>query len=171
MSPLSALPAVGILTGFGSNFMTAHAFGRGTAAVPVAWIEAVVPGGRFVLRFVRTRNRAVPGKADHSGQHAVEAILHLAESFWQVSPFMLQRYGLTWWALGLPAVRATVGSPAYCSFEQEVHARRQPAGTYRAHWSARPPSPELAEAVSLIRKQVDSVSEQVAARRSGAQRR
>ncbi|KAK9828643.1 hypothetical protein WJX72_001271 [[Myrmecia] bisecta] len=68
---------------------------------------------------VRNRNQSGAGKADHSGMHAVESILYLAETFWQSSPFMLQRYGLSWWALQLPAVRAIVGSYDYRVFEQE----------------------------------------------------
>ncbi|KAL0034258.1 hypothetical protein WJX77_005841 [Trebouxia sp. C0004] len=43
------------------------------------------------------------GGRDFSGQHCVESILYLAETFWQSSPFMLQSYGLGWWALQLPA--------------------------------------------------------------------
>ena len=38
-SPLSALPGTGVLAGFGTDFMTNHAFGRGTVAVPLAWVE------------------------------------------------------------------------------------------------------------------------------------
>ena len=43
-----------------------------------------------------------------------------AETFWQSSPFMLQRYGLGWWALQLPAVRFIVGSFSFRQFEQWV---------------------------------------------------
>ena len=76
-SPLSALSAVAVLAGFGCDFMTNHAVGRATVAVPVAWIDAVVPGGRMVLRTVRARNRTGAGKPDRSGQSAVESILYL----------------------------------------------------------------------------------------------
>ncbi|CAL8464096.1 g3631 [Coccomyxa elongata] len=119
-SPLAALSATGVLAGFGPDLMTTHAFGRGTVAVPVAWIDTVAPGGRRVLQAVRSHNQSGAGKADHSGMHEVESILYLAETFWQSSPFMLQRYGLSWWALQLPAVRAIVGSYDYHVFEQEV---------------------------------------------------
>ncbi|KAK9828693.1 hypothetical protein WJX72_001559 [[Myrmecia] bisecta] len=102
---------------------------------------------------VRNRNQSGAGKADHSGMHAVESILYLAETFWQSSPFMLQRYELSWWALQLPAVRAIVGSYDYRVFEQEVLQAE-------LHWSARPLSPQLTEAFGEIKKQVDSVSEQ-----------
>ncbi|KAL0038721.1 hypothetical protein WJX79_004867 [Trebouxia sp. C0005] len=96
-SPLSALPATGVLAGFGTDFMTNHAFGRGTVAVPLAWIDALVPHTWNIFQAVRLRNRMRTGKADFSGQHCVESILYLAETFWQSSPFMLQRYG---WAGG-----------------------------------------------------------------------
>ena len=43
-----------------------------------------------------------------------------AETFWQSSPFMLQRYGLGWWALQLPAVCFIVGSSSFRQFEQQV---------------------------------------------------
>jgi len=43
-----------------------------------------------------------------------------AETFWQSSPFMLQSYGLGWWALQLPAVRFIVGSSSFRQFEQRV---------------------------------------------------
>ncbi|DBB06124.1 TPA: hypothetical protein ACH3X3_009680 [Trebouxia sp. C0006] len=119
-SPLSALPATGILAGFGTDFMTNHAFGRGTVAVPVAWIDCLAPHARFILQAVRLRNRMRIGKADFSGQHSVESILYLAETFWQSSPFMLQRYGLGWWVLQLPAVRLIVGSSSFRQFEQQV---------------------------------------------------
>lgn len=76
-SPLSALPATGILAGFGTDFMTNHAFGRGTVAVPVAWIDCLVPHARVILQAVRLRNRMRIGKADLSGQHTVESILYL----------------------------------------------------------------------------------------------
>ncbi|KAK9807026.1 hypothetical protein WJX72_010974 [[Myrmecia] bisecta] len=76
----------------------------------------------------------------------VESILYLAETFWQSSPFMLQRYGLSWWALQLPAVRTIVGSYAYRVFEQEVLQAE-------LHWSARPLSPQLTEAFGKIKKQ------------------
>ncbi len=76
-SPLSALPATGVLAGFGTDFMTNHAFGRGTVAVPVAWIDCLAPHARFILQAVRLRNRMRIGKADFSGQHSVESILYL----------------------------------------------------------------------------------------------
>ncbi|KAK9830084.1 hypothetical protein WJX72_009688 [[Myrmecia] bisecta] len=145
-SPLSALSATGVLAGFGADFMTNHAFGRGTVAVPVAWIDAVAPGGRRVLQAVRVRNQSGAGKPDHSGKHAVESILYLTETFWQSSPFMLQRYGLSWWALQLPAVRVIVGSYDYRVFEQEVLQAE-------LHWSARPLSPQLTEAFRKIKQQ------------------
>ena len=75
--PLSALSAVAVLAGFGCDFMTNHAVGRATVAVPVAWIDAVVPRGRLVFRTVRARNRIGAGKPDRSGQSAVESILYL----------------------------------------------------------------------------------------------
>ncbi|DBA84393.1 TPA: hypothetical protein ACH3X1_006033 [Trebouxia sp. C0004] len=52
-SPLSALPATGILAGFGADFMCNHAFGRGTVAVPVLWIDTLVPWARFILQAVQ----------------------------------------------------------------------------------------------------------------------
>ncbi|KAL0018142.1 hypothetical protein WJX77_000900 [Trebouxia sp. C0004] len=55
-----------------------------------------------------------------SGQHCVESTLYLAETFWQSSPFMLQRYGLGWWALQLPTVCFIVGSSSFRQFEQQV---------------------------------------------------
>jgi len=76
-SPLSALPATGVLAGFGTDFMTNHAFGRGTVAVPVAWIDCLAPHARFILQAVRLRNRMRIGKADFSGQHSVESVLYL----------------------------------------------------------------------------------------------
>ena len=76
-SPLSALPATGVLAGFGNNFMTNHAFGRGTVAVPVKWIDSLVPHARVILQAVRLRNRTRTGKADFSGQHCVESTLYL----------------------------------------------------------------------------------------------
>ncbi|KAL3160455.1 hypothetical protein ABBQ32_010774 [Trebouxia sp. C0010 RCD-2024] len=90
-SPLSALPATGVLAGFGTNFMTNHAFGRGTVAVPVKCIDSLVPHARVILQAIRLRNRTRTEKADFSGQHCVESTLYLAETFWQTSPFMLQR--------------------------------------------------------------------------------
>ncbi|KAL3153588.1 hypothetical protein ABBQ38_011577 [Trebouxia sp. C0009 RCD-2024] len=78
------------------SFMTNHAFGRGTVAVPVKWIDSLVPHAQVILQAVRLRNRTRTGKADFSGQHCVESTLYLAETFWQSSPFMLQRYGLGW---------------------------------------------------------------------------
>ncbi|KAL3138349.1 hypothetical protein ABBQ32_006153 [Trebouxia sp. C0010 RCD-2024] len=68
-SPLSALPATGVLAGFGTDFMTNHAFGRGTVAVPVKWIDSLVPHAQVILQAVRLRNRTRTGKADFSGQH------------------------------------------------------------------------------------------------------
>ena len=76
-SPLSALPATGILAGFGADFMSNHAFGRGTVAVPVFWIDTLVPQARFILHAVRVRNRMRLGKPDLSGQHTVESVLYL----------------------------------------------------------------------------------------------
>ena len=76
-SPLSVLPATGILAGFGADFMSNHAFGRGTVAVPVLWIDALVPQARFILQAVRVRNRMRVGKPDFSGQHTVESVLYL----------------------------------------------------------------------------------------------
>ncbi|DBA84417.1 TPA: hypothetical protein ACH3X1_006053 [Trebouxia sp. C0004] len=76
-SPLSALPATGVLAGFGTDFMSNHAFGRGTVAVPVAWIDALAPHARVIFQAVRLRNRMRTGKADFSGQHCVESILYL----------------------------------------------------------------------------------------------
>jgi len=76
-SPLSALPATGVLAGFGTDFMTNHAFGRGTVAVPVAWIDALAPHARVIFQAVRLRNRMRTGKADFSGQHCIESILYL----------------------------------------------------------------------------------------------
>ena len=76
-SPLSALPATGILAGFGADFMSNHAFGRGTVAVPVFWIDTLVPPARFILQAVRVRNRMRVGKPDLSGQHTVESVLYL----------------------------------------------------------------------------------------------
>ena len=76
-SPLSALPATGVLAGFGTDFMTNHAFGRGTVAVPVAWIDALAPHARVIFQAVRLRNCMRTGKADFSGQHCVESILYL----------------------------------------------------------------------------------------------
>lgn len=33
---------------------------------------------------------------------------------------MLQRYGLGWWAIQLPAVMPIIGSPLFRDFEQQV---------------------------------------------------
>ncbi|DBB10688.1 TPA: hypothetical protein ACH3X3_007189 [Trebouxia sp. C0006] len=154
-SPLSALPATGILAGFGPDFMTNHAFGRGTVAVAVAWIDALAPHARAIFQAVRLRNRMLTGKADFSGQHCVESILYLAETFWQSSPFMLQRYGLGWWALQLPAVRFIVGSFSFRQFEQRVI-------NAELECNARPLSPQMTEAFDKISKQVCSLSEQIA---------
>ena len=76
-SPLSALPATGVLAGFGNNFMTNHAFGRGTLAVPLAWIDALAPHARVIFQAVRLRNRMRTGKTNLSDQHCVESILYL----------------------------------------------------------------------------------------------
>ena len=76
-SPLSVLPATGILAGFGVDFMSNHAFGRGTVAVPDFWIDTLVPQARFILQAVRVRNCMGLGKRDLSGQHTVEAVLYL----------------------------------------------------------------------------------------------
>ncbi|DBB02851.1 TPA: hypothetical protein ACH3X1_013458 [Trebouxia sp. C0004] len=92
-SPLSALPATGVLVGFGTDFMTNHAFGRGTVAVPVAWIDALAPHARGIFQAVRLRNRMRTGKADFSGQHCVESILYLvmnAELEWNARPLSPQ---------------------------------------------------------------------------------
>ena len=35
---------------------------------------------------------------------------------------MLQKYGLGWWALQLPAVRVIVGSSSFRQFEQQVNS-------------------------------------------------
>ncbi|DBA89505.1 TPA: hypothetical protein ACH3X1_004127 [Trebouxia sp. C0004] len=154
-SPLSALPATGVLAGFGNNFMTNHAFGRGTVAVPVKWIDSLVPHARVILQAVRLRNRTRTGKADFSGQHCVESTLYMAETFWQSSPFMLQRYGLGWWALQLPTVCFIVGSSSFRQFEQQVM-------NAELEWNARPLSPQMTEAFDKISKQVCSLSEQIA---------
>ncbi|KAL3134583.1 hypothetical protein ABBQ38_006423 [Trebouxia sp. C0009 RCD-2024] len=71
-SPLSALPATGVLAGFGTDFMTNHVFGRGTVAVPVAWIDALAPHAQVIFQAVRRCNRTRTGKADFSGQHCVD---------------------------------------------------------------------------------------------------
>ena len=76
-SPLSALLATEILAGFGADFMSNHAFGRGTVAVPIFWIDTLVPQARFILQAVRVRNHARVGKPDLSGQHTVESVLYL----------------------------------------------------------------------------------------------
>ncbi|KAL0021025.1 hypothetical protein WJX77_008154 [Trebouxia sp. C0004] len=154
-SPLSALPATGVLVGFGTDFMTNHAFGRGTVAVPVAWIDALAPHARGIFQAVRLRNRMRTGKADFSGQHCVESILYLAETFWQSSPFMLQRHGLGWWALQLPTVCFILGSSSFRQFEQQVM-------NAELEWNARPLSPQMTEAFDKISKQVCSHSEQIA---------
>ena len=57
--------------------MTNHAFGLGTVAVPVKWIDSLVPHARVILQAVRLRNRTRTGKADFSGQHCVESTLYL----------------------------------------------------------------------------------------------
>lgn len=76
-SPLSALPATGVLCGFGLGFMTGHAIGRSLVAVPVAWIDALAPNARAVLRALRARNRSGVGRPDISGENATGAILRL----------------------------------------------------------------------------------------------
>ncbi|KAL3156263.1 hypothetical protein ABBQ32_012537 [Trebouxia sp. C0010 RCD-2024] len=140
---------------YGNNFMTNHAFGRGTVAVPVKWIDSLVPHARVILQAVRLRNRTRTGKADFSGQHCVESTLYLAETFWQSSPFMLQRYSLGWWALQLPTVCFIVGSASFRQFEQQVM-------NAELEWNARPLSPQMTEAFDKISKQVCSLSEQIA---------
>ena len=50
----------------------------------------------------------------------VEHCAAQSETFWQNSPFALQRYGLSWWALQLPVVRFIVGSSSFRQFEQQV---------------------------------------------------
>ena len=57
--------------------MSNHAFGRGTVAVPVFWLDTLVPQARFILQAVWVRNRMRLGKPDVSGQHTVEAVLYL----------------------------------------------------------------------------------------------
>ena len=37
---------------------------------------------------------------------------------------MLQKYGLGWWALQLPAVRVIVGSSSFRQFEQKVNSNK-----------------------------------------------
>ncbi|KAK9824261.1 hypothetical protein WJX72_009050 [[Myrmecia] bisecta] len=81
-----------------------------------------------------------------SQRYACGGIHSVLGSFWQSSPFMLQRYGLSWWALQLPAVHAIVGSYDYRVFEQEVLQAE-------LHWSARPLSPQLTEAFGKIKQQ------------------
>ncbi|KAL0033776.1 hypothetical protein WJX77_004804 [Trebouxia sp. C0004] len=44
--------------------MSNHAFGRGTVAVPVFWIDTLVPHARFILQAVRVRNRMRVGNPD-----------------------------------------------------------------------------------------------------------
>ena len=46
-----------ILAGFGADFMSNHAFGRGTVAGSVLWIDTLVPQARFILQAVRVCNR------------------------------------------------------------------------------------------------------------------
>ncbi|KAL3136159.1 hypothetical protein ABBQ32_007176 [Trebouxia sp. C0010 RCD-2024] len=163
-SPLSALPATGVLAGFGNNFMTNHAFGRGTVAVPVKWIDSLVPHARVILQAVRLRNRTRTGKADFSGQHCVESTLYLAETFWQSSPVMLQRYGLGWWALQLPTVCFIVGSSSFRQIEQQLDLIVPFVQVMNAEleWNTRPLSPQMTEAFDKISKQVCSLSEQIA---------
>ncbi|DBA90736.1 TPA: hypothetical protein ACH3X1_003946 [Trebouxia sp. C0004] len=146
------MPATGVLAGFGTDFMTNHAFGRGMVAVPVAWIDALAPHARVIFQAVRFRNRMRTGKADFSGQHCVDSSLYLAENVWQSSPFMLQRYGL---ALQLPAVRFIVGSFSFRQFEQRVIDAE-------LECNAGPLSPQMTEAFDKISKQVCSLSEQFA---------
>lgn len=76
-SPLSALPATGVLCGFGSDFMKGHAVGRSLVAVPTAWIDALAPGAREAFRTVRARNRSGNARLDISGENAAGAILRL----------------------------------------------------------------------------------------------
>ncbi|DBA92458.1 TPA: hypothetical protein ACH3X1_002691 [Trebouxia sp. C0004] len=73
------------------------------------------------------------GKADLSGQNTVESVLYLAETLWQSSPFMLQRYGLDWWAIQLHGVRAIVGTTLFRDFEQQLQlSMKQPLHRYLA---------------------------------------
>ena len=46
-SPLSALPAVAVLSGFSTEFMRSNANGRATIAGPPAWIDMLVPNLRW----------------------------------------------------------------------------------------------------------------------------
>ncbi|KAL0035302.1 hypothetical protein WJX77_000053 [Trebouxia sp. C0004] len=85
------------------------------------------------------------GKADLSGQNTVESVLYLAETLWQSSPFMLQRYGLDWWAIQLHGVRAIVGTTLFRDFEQQVINAEMEC-------NARPISPQLTEAFDKISK-------------------
>ena len=73
------MPATAILAGFGTDFMTNHAFGRGTVAVPIAFIDCVAPHARVILQAVR-RSCMHIGKADFSGQHTVESIIYLVRN-------------------------------------------------------------------------------------------
>ncbi|DBB01051.1 TPA: hypothetical protein ACH3X1_000951 [Trebouxia sp. C0004] len=127
---------------------------EGTVAVPVKWIHSLVPHARVILQAVCLRNRMRTGKADFSGQHCVESILYLAETFWQSSPFMLQSHGLGWWALQLPAVRFIVGSSSFRQCEQRVIDAE-------LECNARPLSPQMTQAFDKISKQVCSLSEQL----------
>ncbi|KAL0043707.1 hypothetical protein WJX82_006330 [Trebouxia sp. C0006] len=56
-------------------------------------------------------------------------------------------YGLSWWALQLPAVRFIVGSSSFRQFEQQVI-------NAELECSARPLSPQMTEAFDKISKQV-----------------
>lgn len=118
-SPLSALPAVAVLSGFSTEFMRSHAIGRATIAVPPAWIDVLVPNLRQAYQTVRCRNHSavVP---DWSGEKTLQSLLFMCESFWQSTPFFLAKFQHSWWVLGLPEVTTIFGSQEYCTFQQQV---------------------------------------------------
>ena len=118
-SPLSALPAVAVLSGFSTEFMRSHAIGRATIAVPPAWIDVLVPNLRQAYQTVRRRNHSavVP---DWSGEKTLQSLLFMCESFWQSTPFFLAKFQHSWWVLGLPEVTTIFGSQEYCTFQQQV---------------------------------------------------
>ena len=60
--------------------MANHAFGRGTIAVPVAWIDGLAPHAQVLLQAVRLHNHMRTSKANFVGQHCVESILYLMRS-------------------------------------------------------------------------------------------
>lgn len=62
--------------------MSSHALGRGLVAVPVRWIDALVPGAREAFWAVRARNRSGIGRVDLSGEQAAASILHLVSHIW-----------------------------------------------------------------------------------------